>query len=56
MRGRDGVETKEERVGGEEGALLRRRRNVLGERWGTGWIFNIDLFDAPEAILGALLL
>ena len=28
------VEAMEERVGGEEGAVLRRRRNVLGERKG----------------------
>ena len=36
MRGRGGVETKED-----------------GTR---GWIVDIDLFVAPEAILGALLL
>ena len=28
----------------------------MGEGWGTGWIVDIDLFDAPEAILGTLLL
>ena len=29
MRGRGGVVTKEERVGGEEGVVLKRGRNVL---------------------------